>query len=162
MGKTRAEIQKDYRERKKKNDPNYLKKESKRQSGYRIPASELSKSALKKRHEKNKQYCQTYRDKKKKLAEKATSSSFQSHEISSSNDSQPQSLRSNESPLLVQFSFTKRNTTKKRSKALRSVNKTIKDIHAKNVSLQNIMRDSLTRHQHNQLPLLLDPVISQT
>ncbi|XP_072015284.1 uncharacterized protein [Amphiura filiformis] len=70
MGKTRAEIQRNYRERKKKNDPNYLKTQQKRQSKYRVPASELCRSALEKRHEKNKLYCKKYRGKKKEASEK--------------------------------------------------------------------------------------------
>ena len=43
MGKSRAEIQRDYRERKKKQDPNYLEKERKREAANRVPAALLSK-----------------------------------------------------------------------------------------------------------------------
>ena len=64
MAKTRAEIQKAYRERKKANDATFLQKERQRQEKYRVPASQLSKKKLKKRHEKNKVYCMTYRLKK--------------------------------------------------------------------------------------------------
>jgi hypothetical protein len=40
---SRAEIQRDYRERKKKQDPNYLEKERKREAANRVPAALLSK-----------------------------------------------------------------------------------------------------------------------
>ena len=43
MGKSRGEIQRDYRERKKKQDPNYLEKERKRAAANRVPAALLSK-----------------------------------------------------------------------------------------------------------------------
>ncbi|KAJ8043841.1 hypothetical protein HOLleu_11116 [Holothuria leucospilota] len=150
MGKARAEIQKDYRERKKKNDPKYLERERKRQSTYRVPASELSKKELKKRREKNRRYCMTYRDKKKEAAYKASSSrdNVQSHEISSSSDSQPRTSRSsNASPLLVRFSFPKRiPTSKKRSKALKKANNQIRDITAKNVNLQKRLKKVQKRY----------------
>ena len=47
MGKTNTERQKDYRERKKLNDPNYFKKESQQQSRF----YEISKPKLKERRE---------------------------------------------------------------------------------------------------------------
>ena len=48
MGKTRAEIQKDYRERKKlKFGREYLDKENNRVKQYFVPAAEFTKSQLK-------------------------------------------------------------------------------------------------------------------
>ncbi|MCP5694127.1 hypothetical protein NL287_28070, partial [Klebsiella pneumoniae] len=64
MGKTRAEIQKAYRERKKSADENFLVKERQRQAKYRIPAAELSKKKLRERRMKNIDYCAKYRLKK--------------------------------------------------------------------------------------------------
>lgn len=64
-GKTAAERQREYRERKKQNDPEYLQKERNRAKKYRKPAKSLSKKTLIERREKNKLYAQRYRDKQK-------------------------------------------------------------------------------------------------
>lgn len=53
MAKSRAEIQKAYRERKKQNDPTYKDKERKRAASYCVPAAELSSKKRAKRNEKN-------------------------------------------------------------------------------------------------------------
>ena len=42
MGKTNAERQKEYRERKRLNDPKFLDKEKKRQKKYFVPVKKLS------------------------------------------------------------------------------------------------------------------------
>lgn len=65
MAKTRAEIQKAYRERKKLNDPNFLVREQMRQSKARIPTSALPKRKQQIKRDKNKRYCKKYYVKKK-------------------------------------------------------------------------------------------------
>ena len=64
MPKSRSEIQKAHRERKKANDANFLLRERQRQAEYRVPAARLTKKNLIKRRSKNKEYCLTYRLKK--------------------------------------------------------------------------------------------------
>lgn len=62
MTKTRAEIQKAYRERKKaKEGEDYLRKERERRMKYYIPSSELSNAARKKRNEANRLALKRYR-----------------------------------------------------------------------------------------------------
>lgn len=53
MGKTRAEIQKAYRERKKLNDTSFLENERKRARTNRIPVHVLTERKLKSRREKS-------------------------------------------------------------------------------------------------------------
>ena len=59
--KSRAQIQKEYRERKKGNDPSFLEKERRREKACRIPAAELSVKKLKQRRQKSKVYSKMYR-----------------------------------------------------------------------------------------------------
>jgi hypothetical protein len=65
MGKTRAEIQKAYRDRKKLSDPSFLEKERKRARKNRASARILTQRKLIVRREKNKTYCKKYRQKKR-------------------------------------------------------------------------------------------------
>jgi hypothetical protein len=125
MGKSRAELQRDYRERKKKQDPNYLEKERKR--------ALLSKKKIKKRREKNKQYCAKYRKSKTDEKEKTRNPSdetvvsnndLQNDEVSSTSQPIPStsqfSTRALDNRILVKFDFGQKSVpTKKRSRALR-------------------------------------------
>ena len=54
MGKTRAEYQKEYRERKKMHDQDFLKKERQRTKQYKLPIKALSKTKQDELREKNK------------------------------------------------------------------------------------------------------------
>ena len=75
MGKTRAEIQKEYRERKKLLDPSYTEKERKRKKDAYIPAAQLSATQLKKRRiEVNQRVQQHYARRKEKVQKGPTSS----------------------------------------------------------------------------------------
>jgi hypothetical protein len=66
MGKSRAEIQKAYREKKKqKEGESYLAKERQRRMTYYTPSSELSRTERVKRNEKNSEYLRTWRQKKR-------------------------------------------------------------------------------------------------
>lgn len=70
MVKSRAEIQREYRERKKKAlGDTYLEAERKRVKGYYVPSSELSKKDLDARNEKKKEGMRKSRAKKKKEKE---------------------------------------------------------------------------------------------
>ena len=63
MGKTRAEYQKEYRERKKKNDKEFLKKERQRTKHYKLPIGALSKGKQSELREKNRLWKRSSRDK---------------------------------------------------------------------------------------------------
>jgi len=70
MGKTQAEIQKAYRERKKlKEGSKYLEKESQRVKAYYVPTANLKRKDAKERREKTRQYVNKYRQKKKTQVE---------------------------------------------------------------------------------------------
>lgn len=66
MSKSRAEIQKAYRDRKKQNDMTYMEKERLRQTKYLVPVGMLSKAKLKARRLIDKEYSTRYRLKKQK------------------------------------------------------------------------------------------------
>ena len=63
--KSRAEVQRAYRERKKAEDKNYLKRESERVLKYHTPVSELNATALNERRERNRDNKRRSREKKK-------------------------------------------------------------------------------------------------
>lgn len=69
--KTKAEYQKDYRERKKVNDPNYRAKESRRSKMYRKPAASLGANELESVRERSRERSRKYRQHQKELREKA-------------------------------------------------------------------------------------------
>ena len=69
MGKTNAQRQKKYRERKKLSDPNFLKRESMRQKRYYKPTKTLTKSQLKKRREAVKRRVEDSRSRAKQARE---------------------------------------------------------------------------------------------
>ena len=69
MGKSRAEIQREYRERKKKKEGIlFLQKERDRVRKYYIPSKELTKSERKKRNEKKLKSTRKLRERKKEIA----------------------------------------------------------------------------------------------
>ena len=61
MAKSSAQRQKEYRERKKANDPNYHQKETKRVLKYYVPRSELGKTKLQEVRRKQRDYERDYR-----------------------------------------------------------------------------------------------------
>ena len=69
MGKTSAQRQKEYCERKKPSDPNFLKRESMRQKRYYKPTKTLTKSQLKKRREAVKRRVEDSRSRAKQARE---------------------------------------------------------------------------------------------
>ncbi|XP_063953816.1 uncharacterized protein LOC135153700 [Lytechinus pictus] len=144
MGKTRAEIQKAYRERKKNSDPMFLAKERKRQINYRVPVSDQKTSALKKIRKKNRMYQRKFRQRKKDNEQppgNGTSPSSKPAVLAERRNSR------STSPLLVQFSFPKKNTARKRSKALRSANNKIKELETKNKKLNKEVKKVQKRIQ---------------
>ena len=73
--KSRAEIQRAHRKRKKPEDKNYLKRESERVLKYHKPAGELNATELNERRERNRDNKRRSRENKRKLEEDAESSS---------------------------------------------------------------------------------------
>ncbi|WAQ96817.1 hypothetical protein MAR_029507 [Mya arenaria] len=65
MTKSRAEYQREYRERKKKKDPNYLNSERIRAKGNRVSISKTSKREQSAIRHRNKEYSKRYRAKLK-------------------------------------------------------------------------------------------------
>ncbi|KAK6186926.1 hypothetical protein SNE40_006182 [Patella caerulea] len=132
MGKTPAEYQREYRERKKRKDPAYLEGERKRQERYRKGINDLNIKDQKKRRDMSKLYSFTYREREKQkkatntpkkppeieIVECRKTSNEQSPTISSSNDafdfgSSPSNRRSSTSPnqLFVKLQFPNKKPT---------------------------------------------------
>ena len=121
MAKSRAEIQRNYREKKKKNDPNYQGKEQRRAKTCRIPASALSNRKLQQRQEKNKEYCKKYRESKKKLNKSVLPPICILEDSTPSSSSKSLLRSSGSSPITVKFDFQQRkNVSKRRSTTLRN------------------------------------------
>ena len=127
MAKTRAEIQKAYRERRKRKEgEKYLKKECDRVMKYCTPARELGKSELKKRNEANKARNRVSRLKKK---------------VSSA----PENTKS--SNLIVKLPALSKNAQHKKSKALSHALLQIKKLKAQNKTLKQKYKTELKRRK---------------
>jgi len=83
MAKSNAQKQREYRERKKLNDGNFLEKERRRQKKYYIPVENLSKSEHKKRKESIRSRVKKSRDESKTLLQRAKELISQSSPIPS-------------------------------------------------------------------------------
>lgn len=92
--KSRAQIQKLYRDRKKASDPQFLERERERQKKYRVPIAQLSAVKQATVRAQNRQYRKTYVNKIK---------TQQQQEQATVNT--PRGTRSSTSPLLVNFDF---------------------------------------------------------
>ncbi|XP_046548265.1 uncharacterized protein LOC124258241 [Haliotis rubra] len=113
MGKTRAEIQKAYRERlKAKNNEAYLAKERKRRSDSYVPSAQLSRKDRLRRNLRNKETLKRHRQRKRAIAQ-ADDDRAPAHDIDTSGyDSLPDG---SQAPLLVQMRFpNRRNGPRKR------------------------------------------------
>jgi hypothetical protein len=62
MGKSKAEQQKAYRERKKESDPNFLLKEAQRVATYYVPSKDLTAKSNRRRRKLNTAHQKTYRN----------------------------------------------------------------------------------------------------
>ncbi|XP_071105228.1 serine/arginine-rich splicing factor 4-like [Haliotis cracherodii] len=139
MAKTDAENQKVYRERKKRNDSQYLAKERARVKGYRIPIDQMQTKKKKAVRERNKLYSKAYRDRKKtqKQAQGASvvevtdvvvdAETDQVGTVSSSTDASRQS-RSRPGSFLVKMTFPNKQRKPKRSCALKRANTKVKEL----------------------------------
>ena len=146
LPKSRAQIQKEYRERKKKNDPEYMEKERERAKKNRILIGAESLVTQKNRRERDREYARRYREKKK--------------------------AKENEK-LVIQMNFRKeRSDTKarkrRRSKALEQARAVIRTLQEKNKKLstkcntlarkvrrttnQTAKKQPNTENEHSQTP----------
>ena len=113
MAKTYAQKQREYRERKKLNDPKFLEKERKQQKAYYVKISNLSKKELKEMIEV-KERVRRSRGQKKILLEKLRNeNSYASSTDTVSNDADTDGTIS---PMIVSIPFPKRGGISKKEK----------------------------------------------
>ena len=121
MPKSRAQIQKEYRERKKqKIGEEYKERERQRTKKYYNPTADLDKIAQKKRREKVRLQVQSFRKTKqqqRRLAKKADDEyiAAESHGLRSSNNASNPNL-----PLILDFNFQKGKKMAKNGSVVRS------------------------------------------
>ena len=114
MAKTYAQKQREYRERKKLNDPMFLEKERKQQKAYYVKISNLSKKELKERRIEVKERVRRSRHPKKILLEKLRNeNSYASSTDTVSNDADTDGTIS---PMTVSIPFPKRGGISKKEK----------------------------------------------
>ena len=146
MAKTAAERQKEYRERKKKTDPDFLKRERERAKQNRKPIKSLTTKEQQSRRERNKFYALTFREKLKRQNKGEVNITLEATErrlpcISDSTVSsscrnvieEPLTLRSSTSPMLVKMNFPNK---KRENKALKSARDKIKKLQKSITSLK--------------------------
>jgi len=118
MGKTQAEIQKAYRERKKlKEGSKYLEKESQRVKAYYVPTANLKRKDAKERREKTRQYVNKYRQKKKTQVENSQTCEpvASSNKLQDSNVSSSTEISGTTGPLIVKLpAFDQKKRTRTR------------------------------------------------
>ena len=140
MGKTRAEIQKAYRERKKENDTEFLTKEKERQKKYRKHVAEMTPQEKAKKRSLNKIHCKAYRLKKKVGKNNDTNTN-----IASNNEPIPGTSRQK---IVVKLDYHPRISKKaKRSKALKVANKKIKALENELIDLTRMKKKIQKRYE---------------
>ncbi|KAL3867673.1 hypothetical protein ACJMK2_040544 [Sinanodonta woodiana] len=133
MGKTRAQYRKDYRERKKKNDKEFLKRERERTKHYKLPIGALSEEKRRELREKNINWKWISREKLRRINTQETeekedrprSSEAETNEDKA--DSSQATQQSSKWCLTVKLDFKPRQWSQKRSKALRTASRRIKN-----------------------------------
>ena len=153
MGKTPAEIQRAYRERKKlKEGSTYLEKESKRVLGYYKPIAEVTKKEANSRREKTRKYVQKHRQKKKTAAhnkEEAKNLGDTSTEIQNTEVSSSSSPVSNNGTLIVRMpSFDPKKRTRKRiSRSTSAARRKIAKLEEENINLNRKYKTVSKRYE---------------
>ena len=112
MVKSNAEKQRDYRERKKLEGPDFLEKERKRQKENYVKTSSLSKKELQERRIAVKERVQRSRDRKKALLEQIQNELSYASSSTEAESDQAMSL----SPMLVSIPFPKREEPSQKGK----------------------------------------------
>ncbi|KAL3847840.1 hypothetical protein ACJMK2_018731 [Sinanodonta woodiana] len=132
MGKTRAQYLKDYRERKKKNDKEFLKRERERTKHYKLPIRALSEDKRRELREKNINRKRISREKLRRINPQETvekEDSPRSSEAETNEDKADSSQATQQSSkwcLTFKLDFKPRQWSQKRSKALRTAYRRIK------------------------------------
>jgi hypothetical protein len=141
MGKSKAEIQREYRERKKLQEgENYLKRERARVKGYYVPIAERPK---KKANEIRKKVREAVRKHRKKLKLELSQASIQDSEITSSTEA------SSTSSMVVKLpAIDLRNRTRRRvSRATAKCRRTIEKLNEENRNLGRRVKTISKRYQ---------------
>lgn len=138
MGKSRAEIQRAYRERlKEKNKEEYLRRERERKNRSYVPSSELSENDRNRRNRKNKERLRRFYQRKKDMRTRIQ----REQETSGYESAEPQPGTSDERGRLpIRFDFQKANG--KRKGALKRWKRDISEAHSR-IRLLEQERDKL-------------------
>ena len=173
MGKTQAEIQKAYRERKKlKEGVEYLDRETKRVMKYYTPVSDVSKKKANERRKRNRENVKRHRQKKKQEKEAAASatlpeeddnrevggSNIQESEVSSSTDD-----RACHSRLIVKLPSleSKKRSRKRISRSTSKSRRVIKKLEEENKNLERKYKKVSKRYERLSKKTTVDSSPSQ-
>lgn len=141
MGKSKAEIQREYRERKKLQEgEGYLKRERARVKGYYVPIAEQSK---KKANERRKKVREAVRKHREKLKMELSQESIQDSEITSTTEA------SSTTSMIVKLpAIDLRNRTRRRvSRATAKCRRTIEKLNEENRNLSRRVKTISKRYQ---------------
>jgi len=153
MAKSNAQKQREYRERKKLNDGNFLEKERRRQKKYYIPVENLSKSEHKKRKESIRSRVKKSRDESKTLLQRAKELISQSSPIPSCDSSTVSDSQS----FVVRMPFPAKGNSSRKGRLLKEQRnrREVKHLQNKNSQLQKrnaTLRKRLQREQKKLKP----------
>lgn len=141
MGKSKAEIQREYRERKKLQEgEGYLKRERARVKGYYVPIAEQSK---KKANERRKKVREAVRKHREKMKMELSQESIQDSEITSTTEA------SSTTSMIVKLpAIDLRNRTRRRvSRATAKCRRTIEKLNEENRNLSRRVKTISKRYQ---------------
>lgn len=154
MGKTQAEIQRAYRERKKlKEGTKYLDRESKRVLGYYKPVTDLSKKKANERRQRIRENVRKHRQKKKEQTAAPLLEEPQNGEVGDSNiqvsDVSSSTDRPCYSPLIVKLPSleSKKRTRKRISRSTSKSRRVIKKLEEENKNLQRKYKKVSKRYE---------------
>ena len=149
MPLSRAEIQKNYRERKKlKEGDKYLAKERARQKRNYVPVSSLSESSRKKRNKNIKERVRKHRSKQKEIERRDSITS----DLGETSGYETNSTAHDDSMLIVKLPSARRNGPHKRiSRALSSAHRNIKKLKIENDILRRKVKST-----HRQVQRMRD------
>ncbi|XP_053400539.1 uncharacterized protein DDB_G0286299-like [Mercenaria mercenaria] len=155
MGKTRAEYQKEYRERKKLQDKDFLKRERQRTKQYKLPINALDKDKQNELREKNRLWKRQSRERKKNKIQqekdREREENTQNCETQTNSHEEHYSERTTRNKssqsMMVKMSFEPRKRSQKRSKALRKASRTIETLEEKMSKLTRENKKLRKRHE---------------
>ncbi|XP_067662907.1 uncharacterized protein [Haliotis asinina] len=170
MGKTRAEIQRDYRRRKiEKEGENYHRKERERMRKYYVPISERSQKDVRKRRQDVLRWVQKHRQKKREVKEGDTAghNSTVRSELEE-DENQVSSTVPTPDPLVVRLPFVSPDRTRTRTRISRISARQRKQINKLTAMNRDLMRKykrvskKYERTMKNMTAVQIDPVASKS